>query len=417
MIKILIILFCLLTLYHNYKHRMIVSSTSVWIACYILIFIVYPLYDSENIYINAELIDIYALIGIMFFYVGVKIGNCKCIKLAKNITTKIRIPRFQLSSRLYALLALLALYFLSTSVGVNTLKMVLLGEMTAKQMSLGDGDGSMDGYGFCVHLMTPCLLSVWMTAVTKRQRFLRYVYLAIYVIFTLLFGFTRIFFISILVIILFYEIRKMGRKVQILYLSLGVGAFIVLMAFMNFIRCLGLGSDVKFKEIIDIDYVFESTDFGASYYWFDRMLSYNSVFINPVVYLKPIFAFIPRSIWPTKPEPLSLQILKRIDPGKASTGYSTAGNSVLGEGFAIMGFLGIIVFPFLWGYICSYLDKNYYARLRLGIDKGTQNIMYYIFAVFIVISGQRGDWCQYMTIVIWFYFMPMLLMSKKVRIE
>ena len=107
-----------------------------------------------------------------------------------------------------------------------------------------------------------------------------------------------------------------------------------------------------------------------------------------------------------------MQVLKYINPMKAASGYSTAGNSVLGEGYAILGYFGIVLFPFLWGTVCGKLDKRYYRRLKSGADHCLQNICYYIFAVFIVISGQRGDWCQYMTIVIWFYMLPMYIMSK-----
>lgn len=41
-----------------------------------------------------------------------------------------------------------------------------------------------------------------------------------------------------------------------------------------------------------------------------------------------------------------MQVLKYINPMKAASGYSTAGNSVLGEGYAILGYFGIVLFPF-----------------------------------------------------------------------
>ena len=112
-----------------------------------------------------------------------------------------------------------------------------------------------------------------------------------------------------------------------------------------------------------------------------------------------------------------MQVLKQINPGLAATGYSTAGNSVLGEGYAVFGLVGIFLAPFIWGVVCTVLDESYYNRLEEGKDQSIWTIAYLIFAVFVVISGQRGDWSQYMTIVLWFYLLPLYCIGRRVPIE
>jgi len=177
---------------------------------------------------------------------------------------------------------------------------------------------------------------------------------------------------------------------------------------------MGISVVLNIEQIFDIGYIFESSDFGASYAWFDRLLNIEPPYIRIDTYLKPVlYLFIPRSIWIDKPEQTSMQILKILDPSLASTGYSAAGFSVLGEGYAMIGYIGIVVFPYIWGVICSKMDIKYYRRLRSGFDNCTQNLYYYYYAVFVVLCGQRGDWNQYLILVIWFYMLPIHVMSKK----
>ena len=105
-----------------------------------------------------------------------------------------------------------------------------------------------------------------------------------------------------------------------------------------------------------------------------------------------------------------------LNPALAQTGYSTAGNSVLGEGYAVFGWIGIALFPLIWGIVCTLLDRKYYFKLLTNEDKSMWVIGYYIFTAFIIISCQRGDWSQYGTIIVWLFILPLLLASK-IRIK
>lgn len=416
MLKIAVLLGCCAVVAYNYKNKRLISSSSLWVFCYALIFVVYPLYETNAVFKNEEKIDGLAFLGIVFYYIGLSFGSRLVLKKKKrNQLNKVLLPQlfpqYKIANILFWVFFALSIIVLVAQLGTNGIASILTGRMTAKQFALGsDSNNSM--YVFSVHLLVPCVLTLWMTATNKKQKINSVLCLGIYVLETVLFGFTRIFLISIVAMIVVYEIRNVSQNKQAILVLAGIVCLTLIMVSMNFIRTFGLRSDRSLKNIFDIEYIFESTDFGASYDWFDVLLNFKSPYINPVVYLKPVFAFIPRTIWKGKPEPLSMQVLLYVNPAKAATGYSTAGNSVLGEGYAIFGSAGILIFPLLWGTICGKLDKRYYKRLRTGADHCLQNICYYIFAVFIVISGQRGDWCQYMTIVIWFYMLPMYIMSK-----
>ena len=401
MLKFIMLMFCAVIIARLYKKNRLVSSTSMWVFCYMLIFIVYPLYTDIK-YEYAELIDILALIGIIIFGLGILFASKIKIKKDKDngesnkhILEKLQ-PNYKISLIFFCIFAIISILALIKVVGIDRMKLIISGRMTSKQLSLGDLDSSP--ITFSMHLLVPCILSMWITSKTRKQKIISIIALLIYVIETILFGFTRIFLITIIAMIFFYEIRNTPRKKQILIVCIVLVSLILGLVFMNFTRSLGLNSDLNFKDYLTIDFIFESTDFSASYKFFDELIGAESPYISPIVYLKPLFSVIPRSIWEDKPEPLSMQVLKYLDPALADTGFSTAGNSVLGEGYAVLGYFGMFLFCFIWGIVCEFIDSRYYNRIRNGNNSCLANIYYYIFAVFIIVSAQRGDWSQYMTL-------------------
>ena len=407
-------IFILIALLYNYRRGRLVGSASVWATCYLMIFVLFPTNGIEGYTINnTSLIDLYAVIGAFMFLLGILWGENVKIKPHKILNKVYHKPIFRRAFVFFIISTVLAVVVFIAQHGIGAVIGILLGSVTSKGIALGGEQAGKEE--IFIQLMLPCMLAIWVSAESHKEKFLRVICLAIFCVTHILFSFTRIFLITVLAIVLIYELRNKRRKVQMLMLSFGVLALLLLMVSMNFIRCFGLGEDISFETFLDIGYVFESTDFGMSYIWFDQLLDYGYPNISIFTWLTPLYAFIPRSIWPSKPEPLSLQILKKIDPGLAADGYSTAGNSVLGEGYAIIGVIGIFLFPLIWGIICTYFDKRYYYRINKGIDDNIENIIYYIFAIFIMMSAQRGDWSQYMTIFIYFWIIPLLFLSKKYR--
>lgn len=414
MLKIATSIVCILIVLSLYKNRQLISSTSMWIFCYLLIFVVFPIYSQANYnYSHGKLIDFLSFIGIIVFYFGHLFGkkiNFVLNNKRKKFKKELLFPEFKIAFFFFIVIFIISIFSIIKVIGVNGIISILRGSLTSKTVILGDNNSNLITYS--LYLLFPCVLCMWVSSGKKLQKLCSLICLLIFVIETSLFEYTRIFLITILATIFFYEVRNIRpRKQAILALIILITA-ILLMVFMNYLRCMGVSRTTDFSDYVNIDYVFESTDFGASYKWFDRLLDHDNIFINPIVYFKPFYAFIPRSVWLNKPEPLSLQILKIINPSLAATGYSTAGNSVLGEGYVLLGYFGMFLNCFLWGFICEKFDLHYKKRLEAGDDVNLLNIYYYIFAIFVVISGQRGDWSQYMTIVLWFYFLPMYIFSK-----
>ncbi len=413
MLKLITSLICICTVLYNCKRKRLVSSNSLWILCYFLIMVLYPIM-TEKEYMMARTIDICAFVGIIFFGAGTVIASkLRIVSKVKKNKKEIFIS-YKSSYFCYLGIVMLFLLFEISTIGIGGISGLLLGTTTANQLTFDTSTSSI--FIYLMNLMVPFVIATWMQATKKTEKIGRLMCLGSFIVISLVFGYTRLFLICVLLIILFFEIRGKNIKQQAIILGVAIVGMTIAMVFLNFLRYFGTGNISSFSEMISLDYIFESTDFSASYQWFDELLKYESPYIFPITYLKPLFVFIPRSIWTSKPEPLSLEILRGINPELISSGYTSAGNSVLGEGYAIMGWLGIAIAPLIWGFICTMLDKKYYERLALGKDKSLWNICYYFFSTFIILSCQRGDWSQYNVIIVWLFIVPLYCVSK-IRIK
>lgn len=407
MIKLITFIICLFVIRYNYKNDRFLSSASIWVFCYILIFLATPIFTQET-YNNEDAIDIYAFGGIILFFMGVLLsGINKGSNRALRITA---LPEYRILCAGFIICFVISIITLEGQIG--TIQSILNANTTSKVVALEGENQMLDSHSISVQVMFCLVFSMFVSSKDKKQRNISVLCLIFYLTESIILAFTRIFLISLIGMILLYVLRNKTQARQAIYTAIGAFGLLMLLIIMNFIRCFGFGSKITFGSIFNLDYMFESSDFSASYYWFDRLLSIDSPYINPLTYLKPFLIFIPRSVWPDKPEQVSMQILKILDPALVSTGFSTAGYSVLGEGYGILGYLGIFVSPLIWGLICGRLDYKHTQRLKAGINSSFQNVSYYIFAVFVVVCGQRGDWNQYMIIVIWLYLLPLYVMIK-----
>ncbi len=406
-IKYLILVIGIGVLLNNYRQNRLFSSSSIWLSVYLLIFVGYPIF-SNKIFQHENEIDFYALIGIITFCYGSFISSTirnqnifSFLKLEKKFFS------FDTAFRCYIFFLLLFFFFLIAAIGQNGLLHILKGSTTTKQIALDESLNISTSYLLFLHFLFICTLIIWTSQNKTIQKTKSIICFIVYILLSIIFSFTRLFLMCFIGCIFFIEMRNKSKKIQLVSVLLGGGGVVSLMVALNYIRCLGLGQFASLSNMINGEYVLESTDFGASYIFFDKLLDFESPYINPIVWFKALYSFIPRSIWISKPEPLSMQVLKYTDPSLAATGFSTAGNSVLGEGYAIMGVFGIAIFPFLWGFICTRLDQNYYNRLYNIKKISMADILYYIFCFFIIISAQRGDWSQYTVLILWFYILPM----------
>lgn len=411
MFELIILFIGVAILFYNSIHKRLISSSSLWVFCYLMIFVIYPLL-TNRVYTNSELISECAIMGIICFAFGeLCASKISFFKSINKYPFEALCPKFSYAFTLYWIIFVLYISTFIMAVGANGILAVLFGSITSKQLALDDSLSVSNLYTFVFQLFVPCIIGMWISAKTKKEQIKKYFCFLLYASITMLFGFTRMFFICLLAIIFFYQVRNYSLKKQVYFVSLAVVALILLMIIMNFVRNLGLGNWSDLIDRMNIDFLFESTDFSFSYHYLNELLNFESPYISPLVYLKAFFFFIPRELWEAKPESLSLQVLRYIDPFLANTGFST-GCSVLGEGYAILGYPGMALITFLWGIVCTRLDVIYYRYLMNNKEKSLYFAYYYIFTTFILINGQRGDWSIYLLMILWLYMLPLYIISK-----
>jgi len=102
--------------------------------------------------------------------------------------------------------------------------------------------------------------------------------------------------------------------------------------------------------------------------------------------LGPILFWVPRSVWMSKPVGTGSMIAQTY--GEPFTNVSA---SPIVEGFTNFGILGIVSFGFLFGILCSTLDKIYWNRIKSGLKEDTYIMMLYPFLMFLFFFMFRGD--------------------------
>lgn len=157
-----------------------------------MIFVLYPLTVDEHLYINASTIDLYAFIGILAFTVGGTIGRMKRSGIPRPSNSEIIAPNKSVAWVLFWIFLAVSVALLISQIGVGGISQVLSGKMTSKQLTLGDG-GIGSSFTFAIHLLVPCVLALWVTANNEKDNRRALIALLIYIVMTLLFGFTRPF--------------------------------------------------------------------------------------------------------------------------------------------------------------------------------------------------------------------------------
>ena len=75
MFKLFIFIMACIIIIYNYQRSRLVSSSSLWVFCYVLIFVVYPAYEKNIIFENEFLIDVVAFIGLLCYFIGLTFGS------------------------------------------------------------------------------------------------------------------------------------------------------------------------------------------------------------------------------------------------------------------------------------------------------------------------------------------------------
>ena len=132
MLKLLILVLSGTMLIYTYRKRRLLSSVSVWVLCYILIFVIYPLFGLGTRVINESLIDIMAVIGIIAFIIGILFGERIRLTTRDAFPDSQPIfPDFKLAVILFWAFFAVTLFILFSKLGLTGIRSILQGQLTA----------------------------------------------------------------------------------------------------------------------------------------------------------------------------------------------------------------------------------------------------------------------------------------------
>lgn len=380
---------CLMIILAQFKKNRLLSSSTLWIFIYWVTFAIAPLLTD----LYHPYADTYAFIGSLGFALGcLLMGNYTlCFGKSRVESRELNVDSTKLIVRVSLIASIIALFIYLGSYGI---KAVISGSITTSSLlHSGESAGIGDLFSYCV-LIYGFLIFEMLVANEGKICISFVLHLCIYTALTVLFLFRREYLVILICMILFYLLRNKSSLSQMKYIIPAFFGLIFLMFIMVFTRTQGIMGGIKLftetynSEVLK-DFMTHFLDISASYSAFVRELNVEGMFVNPIVYLKPLFAFIPRSVWPTKPLSLNVQVLQQIDYAAYLAGGST-GVSILGEGYAVLGKLGIFIYPFVWGILCKSFDNKYYNHNLIN-ERSLRTVLYLIFSVFMVIECQRGN--------------------------
>lgn len=411
MIKLCILFIVLLIVGLQIFQNRLLTSVTVWVGCYCCYFLIAPLLlnDKNNI------VEKYAVQGIASFFVGyilvVILKNFfpfqfnKHIQFTKNILS---VQRFRNVCD-YALF--LTIIFLVFALGKNGVLSFFSGQLAAKNYLIEKEGIFVKLYSFMIELIGYMFLYLFIKTNGKiDKKFV--IRISIYGLIMFFFAFTRAPIILLMASLFLYKLRKEKASKQLCIMGILVVFGVIMMILMGYIRIYGAQGLKNLSVGRMMKDLAGSIDFTIPYMDFQREIDQN-VRISPLVYMKPIFMIIPRSIWNNKPLASTIQILNCIDPNAMARGYST-GFTILGEGLAVFGEKGIWILPFLWSIVCTTSDEIYIRKIVNGTDNDFATCAYVIFMAYIVVQCHRQG-----TDAVMVYFIIAILwlfLSSKVKL-
>ena len=124
------------------------SSSSLWVFCYVLIFVVYPAYEKNIIFENEFLIDVVAFIGLLCYFIGLTFGSRLVINKNKERGMgTLLFPKYKIANICFWIFFALSILILMKKLGTSGMMSIISGNMTAKQFAL-ENDSSSSAYVF-----------------------------------------------------------------------------------------------------------------------------------------------------------------------------------------------------------------------------------------------------------------------------
>lgn len=231
----------------------------------------------------------------------------------------------------------------------------------------------------------------------KRETIIHIFLSLIVILSVLVFIFGRRLIIYPIIAIIALMIFKKNKVPSLLkLLTFAVATITIFLPAMMSIRTLGFKEGISnFVDILfgDYDkylqYLSIGTDVTASYSLAGVILAYDTR-ITPLTLLKPILSFIPRSIFPDKPRPMSEAIVENLNLN-FDKGMSIP-PGIVGESYLYGGLVGIFIMFIFFGVMCGIID-NYIGYIRTATNGlHSINLIFITLVSIQFISGSiRGD--------------------------
>lgn len=385
--------------------RMLVSSSGVWLLTYFVVNVLSPI--LEDLYYMPAAIAI--RVGITAFAIGLNIGIFR--RRSKQVKkTKLCYKTYDIYylSVLRRWLGFVTIGIYLASYGHAGIKNIIYGHVTLTGM-LGMATSVDVLAGFLRDTLVYLTVFIFIFDRNKKHRGKNIIWLFISFSLIALFSYARSPVIFGIGIIAFYFMRNLKTSHQIIISFVAVMLGMIGMIAFGIVRNVGVANALTnisyyIKEIPFNNYVKGSLDFQGGYIYFvDYMKNAPQFRVGIAAYLKVLCIFIPRSIWPNKPEYLTLQILGELHPDLLASGFS-CGYGLLGEAYTIFGWMGFVLVPMVSGFVCITLDRKY---MDLVISKNDCNLwtaLYLCFSVIILVSNARGgiadSYTSYLAIVV-----------------
>ncbi len=396
--------------------KMLVSSSGVWLLTYFVVNVLSPI--LEDLYYMPATIAI--RVGITAFAIGLNIGIFR--RRSRQVKkTKLCYKAYDIYylSVLRGWIGFVTIGIYFVSYGHAGIKNIIYGHVTLTGML-----GMATSVDVLAGLLRDTL--VYLTAFififdrNKKHRGKNIIWLLISFSLIALFSYARSPMIYGIGIIAFYFMRNFKPVHQIIISLVAVILGMIGMITFGIVRNVGVANALTnigyyITEVPFKDYAKGSLDFQGGYiYFIDYMKNAPQFRAGIAAYFKVFFIFIPRSVWPNKPEYLTLQILEKLHPDLLASGFS-CGYGLLGEAYAIFGWMGFILVPMASGFICITLDRKYMDLVLSKNDCNPWTALYLCFSVIILVSNARGgiadSYTSYLAIIVF-----LLIISKfKIR--
>ncbi|MGK0553066.1 O-antigen polymerase [Macrococcus capreoli] len=383
----------LLIVYGIYIYNKETNYISVfWLFAYSFAFLL-PVYlnvfDNFGYFLSSEYykkLNQYYLYGLIIFIVTNFMTHYFYKKRDENFNKFISILNIKKIVKIYVLFTLVISLFLGAEVLVN-------------------GTGALLHINPLITMLLPSTIygSIFTSGLmfilsnNKKDKSISLLIFVLMLIFGLTFTFGRriVIFPIVSLFILYCITYKKKPKLIYLILTIVLGTVFILPLMMS-IRTFGLING--FPKLIEMyttnkhlldKFIAMSTDVNAEYSLAALIMAMD-IRTSPIILLKPILMFIPRTIWADKPHALSEYLVK--DLGISDVEHMSIPPGIIGESYTYFGFLGILLMGILWGLLTGMFDKDMYVIRQNNTDYiSVKTIMIVTFSVQFITGAVRGD--------------------------